>query len=313
MAAINDPVTSTNSDTGIASEGFSVGDFRRLEITPAVDQFVAESRDVAGVRCEFVVADDIDPVRTILYLHGGAYLRGRPEEYRGVSVPLSRALAARVIVPEYRLAPEHPFPAAYNDCRAVYRAVVETASCARGALAVAGDSAGGALVAAVLADAHVEGVPLPGRAVIMTPYADMRGLSESTTDPRYLSERLPRARIEWMSRAYLSAGHPDVDDPRHSPVHADLHGLPPTLIQIGGRDPFRDDGVRLAARARASGVEVTLSDYPESGHSWVVRGTDPFDPEAARAICEITAFVRRSSAPGQTERDGRQADERGSS
>jgi monoterpene epsilon-lactone hydrolase len=265
---------------------------RQVRFDPDVTGFAVTEAAPAGVDAEWVDIDDQETTCTLLYFHGGGYLAGRAEQYRGATVSLARAMSARALVPNYRLAPEAPFPAAYEDCLSVYRWLLEDSAVDSERLVVAGDSAGGALVASVLAGARDAGLAMPRCGVINSPYADLSASSPSLDDPRLNAGRYTKERVTWMMRTYLEVNDADPRDPRLSPVYGDLNGLPPLLIQVGGLDNLHDDGVRLGDAARAAGVDVTLTQYPTSEHIWVVRGTNPADPEAAKAVEEADAFVR---------------------
>jgi acetyl esterase/lipase len=225
-----------------------------------------------------------------LYFHGGAYLAGRPVHFRNSTVGLSRAAGVRVLVPEYRLAPEHPFPAAHDDALAVYRRLVTDEDADPAALMVVGDSAGAAIAVSVVAAALVAGLPRPACIVANSPYADLAGASPSLDDPRRAGTR---ELIDWLRYTYLSSNDADPKDRRHSPVYGDLTGLPPLLVQAGWLDNLFDDAVRLAAQARSCGVETTFTEYSESGHIWIVYRNADADPEAARAFVEMGDFGRR--------------------
>jgi monoterpene epsilon-lactone hydrolase len=273
-----------------------LSDVRAIRIEPIADGFQVEFGRLGGVETETVLPEELgDSPRVILYFHGGGYLIGSADQYRGATVTLARAVEARAVVPNYRLAPEHPFPAAHEDAWAVYRQLIG-AGVDPVNLAVAGDSAGAALSISVLVRARDEGLPLAACATLNSPYADMTASSPSLDDPKYNQGRVKKALVTWMMGTYLGANDADPKDPRHSPVYADLTGLPPLLIQTGGLDPLNDDGTRLAARARECGVNVRLTDYPTSNHIWVVRGTNPFDPEAEKANEESANFIREHTA-----------------
>jgi monoterpene epsilon-lactone hydrolase len=270
-----------------------LADLRGVRFDPIVEGFRAGRADCGGVPAEVVYPEDppAEPGRTILYFHGGGYLTGSPDQYRGATVPLARAARAVVWVPDYRWAPEHPFPAAHDDALAAYRGLLKDGVDAA-SLAVAGDSAGAALALSVLAAARDAGLPLASCALLNSPYADLTASSPSLDDPHYNQGRVRKDRVVWMMEIYLSANNADPRDPRHSPVFADLTGLPPILVQAGGRDPLHDDGIRVAARAKECGVDVTLTEYPASEHIWVVAGTRPApDPEAERAALEAARFI----------------------
>ena len=285
-----------------------LADIRSVRFDPIVDGYAHEPAEYGGVRAEVVIPDGLPAHSpdTILYFHGGGYLTGTPEQYRGATVPLARAANAKVIAVDYRWAPEHPFPAAHDDGFAVYRSLVGENGLDPARLALAGDSAGAALSLSVLAAARAAGLPLARCAYLNSPYADMTASSPSLDQPEYNQGRVRKDRVVWMMSEYLSANDADPRDPRHSPVFADLTGIPGLLIQVGGRDPLHDDGVRLAARARDCGVQVRLTEYPASEHIWIVTGTRPADPEAQRAIAEAGQFISAcldQPRPGNSERN----------
>ena len=270
-----------------------LADLRGVRFDPIAAGFRAERANYGGGSAEVVIPEDPAPApgRVVLYFHGGGYLTGSPDQYRGATVLLGRAARAQVCVPDYRWAPEHPFPAAHDDAFAVYRGLLDGGVDAA-SLAVAGDSAGAALALSVLVAAREAGLPLAGCALLNSVYGDLTGSSASLDDPHCNQGRVRKDRVAWMMATYLSANDADPRDPRHSPVFADLTGLPPILVQAGGRDPLHDDGSRVAARAKECGVDVTLTEYPESEHIWVVAGTRPApDPEAERAIAEGARFI----------------------
>jgi epsilon-lactone hydrolase len=272
------------------------------EPTPNIADYEVQRRVINGVACECVVANgDLPPHGVILYFHGGGYLRGEPHEFRGVTVPLAKVTTTRVVVPSYRLAPENPFPAAYEDALAVYVGLVEQDGVSPSEIVVAGDSAGGGIAAALLVGARDGGLPMPACAVLHCPYADLAAASPSLRDPHRETPGLPRSRVDWLRDTYLAAGNPDPYDIRHSPVYADLTGLPPLLIQVAGRDLYHDDGVRLAANGRARGVNVTYSDFPDSEHVWILKATDPDDPAAVRAIAQAAEFIAEHAGVGATD------------
>ncbi len=242
---------------------------------------------IGGVPSECHVVSGCSPDRTILYLHGGAFVSGSPRTHRGIAGRLARAAAARVVVPEYRLAPEHPFPAAVEDAAAVYRGLL-----ARGArperLAIAGESAGGNLVFALLLKLKEEGAPLPGAAVAMSPFVDMTGEAESL---RTNAERDPLLHVDGFPtvvNAYAPGRDPT--DPLLSPLYGDLKGLPPCLILCGSDEILLDDAVRMRDALLAAGVEAELEIWPEMPHAWPVFAR--LIPEGGSAIGRMASFLR---------------------
>jgi monoterpene epsilon-lactone hydrolase len=238
-----------------------------------------------GVASLLLAAEPEQPP-TILYLHGGGYMLGSAFGYR----PLAGALAAEAqtgaLVAEYRLAPEHPFPAALEDSVRAYRWLVEQND-APELLTIAGDSAGGGLALSLLLTLRERGLPLPGAAVLLCPGVDLSfGHVALGSDGPELDAVLEIGRK--TADAYL-AGHP-LDDPIVSPLLADLSGLPPMLIQAATGDHFRPEQQALAERARDHGVDVRLELYPVSVHVFHYFWT--FLPEAADALKSAGAFAR---------------------
>lgn len=226
------------------------------------------------------------PRGTVLWVHGGAFVAGSARTAVAPAVHVARAAGARLLSIDYRLAPEHPHPAALDDALAAYWAVL--AAVPAHELAVAGESAGGTLTLALLLAARDAGLPLPRAAVVLSPASDltMAGASHRTksgVDPVVRADLL-RASFE----AYRAGA--DAADPRISPLHADLAGLPPTLIQCGSHEVLLDDSTRLAARLAAADVAVTLEVAPGMPHVFQARG--PELPEAGAALRSIGRFLR---------------------
>jgi monoterpene epsilon-lactone hydrolase len=201
--------------------------------------------------------------RVVLYLHGGAYVFGSPTGYRALSAGLAHAAGARGLSLDYRLAPEHPFPAAVDDALAAYRALLD-GGVAPGSLAVAGDSAGGGLTIALLVAARGAGLPMPAAAAVLSPWADLALAGHSLAGKAADDPSLTRDGLATRAAEYL--GGADAATPLASPVHADLHGLPPLLIQVGSAEILLDDATRLAARAGADEVETRLEVWPHMVH-----------------------------------------------
>ncbi len=242
--------------------------------------------DAGGVPAEWVVAAGADSHRVLLYLHGGAYQIGSPATHRHMVALLSGAARARVLSVDYRLAPEHPFPAAVDDAVAAYRWLL-AAGTDRGVLAVAGDSAGGGLALAGLVALRDAGEPMPAAAVVMSPWTDLALTGESLRTRADADVLIKPGGMAETAEAYLAG-----QDPRHpyaSPLYADLHGLPPMLIHVGDAEVILDDSTRLAARARAHGVDVTLEVWDEMPHVW--HAFAGMLPEADQAIERIGSWL----------------------
>jgi epsilon-lactone hydrolase len=228
---------------------------------------------------------------TILYLHGGGYYFCSPATHRGIVFPFATRSGARTFSLEYRLAPEHPFPAALDDTLAAYRRLLaDGVSPAR--LVIAGDSAGGGLALATLLALRDAGDPLPAGAVMFSPWTDLAATGASITtnegrDPMFHGRAFAPA-------GKLYAGVSDVRHPYVSPLYGRFDRLPPLFFQVGDTEVLFDDSTRAAEKARAAGVSVELQIWPKMPH--VFQMFAPFMPEANRALEEAAAFVRRVTA-----------------
>jgi len=219
----------------------------------------------AGRPAEWVQAGDAKPGRTILFLHGGAYVRGSIVSHRGLVARLCARSGARALVIEYRLAPENPHPAALEDALAAYRQLIAE-GIDPASLVVAGDSAGGGMTLALLVALRDGGDPLPRAAVTLSPWSDLAITGESVKSRVDQDPFLDGPYLHLMAGRYL--GGQDPRTPSASPLFADLHGLPPLLVQVGSAECLRDDSLRVAEKARAAGVEVTFEEWPEMIHVW---------------------------------------------
>jgi acetyl esterase/lipase len=234
------------------------------------------------------VADRSAP--SVLYLHGGGYVLGSAFGYQAHAGALAAAAQTSVLLPDYRLAPEHSFPAAVEDSLSAYRWMLERSSEPE-RIVIAGDSAGGGLVMSVLLTLKRDGSPMPGAAILFCPFVDLSLRLEG----RHTGTSAPLASLAEVQRclaAYL-AGHP-ADDPILDPLGADLSGLPPMLIQAATGDAQLADAQALAARAREHGVDARLALYPVDAHDFQLFWS--FLPEAADAMEAAGAFVRARRA-----------------
>ncbi len=253
---------------------------------------MVEPAVAAGVPAEWVAAPGVGRSRTMLYLHGGGYSVGSPRTHRALVSRLSRAASARALVIDYRLAPEHPFPAALDDALDAYRwLITEHASPER--MVIAGDSAGGGLAVSTLVRARDEGLPMPAAVVVFSPWTDLAATGESMVSKREEDPWLSPDRTHEVAAEYLADADPR--DPGASPIYADLHGLPPTLIQVGTSEILLDDSRRLAERIRAAGGSVLLDEW--TGMLHVFQGFAPYVTEARRAIEQVGSFVDRVVPP----------------
>lgn len=229
---------------------------------------------------------------TVLHLHGGGYVIGSARSHTPFASHLAAAVGGRVVVPEYRLAPEHPAPAAIEDAVAAYRALLDGGTDPAD-ITVTGDSAGGGLAIATVAALRDRDVALPAGVSVVSPFTDLTLDDESMRTKVDEDIVLSPELLTFWGGLYAN-GLP-LDDPRLSPVFGDLSGLPPLHIQVGTREVLLDDARRLADRASAAGVDVDLLVCDEMIHIWPVLGAG-LVPEAQEAIDRIAAFARRSPA-----------------
>jgi epsilon-lactone hydrolase len=259
----------------------------QFEPPPEIDVRPANAGGVHSL----VIAPRPAPPTTMLYLHGGGYMVGSAFGYRPLVGALALAAETGVLVPEYRLAPEHPFPAALEDALAAYRSMVDQGMRPQD-ITVAGDSSGAGLALSLLVSLKQEGQPLPGSALLLCPGIDpmFRSLAERAPNEPEVAVLLEHGRA--AIGAYL-AGHP-ADDPLVNALEADLSGLPPMLIQAATGDFQVQDAHLLADRARRHGVEARLDLYPVATHVFQVFWS--FLPEAADVLREAGRFARPGPA-----------------
>jgi acetyl esterase/lipase len=245
----------------------------------------------AGLAGEWVWGPDTarDVPNVLFYIHGGGFTAGTAVAYRGLSSRLSSASGCRVMAVDYRHAPEQPFPAALDDCVAAYRWLVREGGVVPRHVALSGDSAGGNLVVAMLVKLRDDGDPLPACGVSMSGVFDLALTGESVTARAARDPCILPSSLRNCSAAYL--GGADPKSPLASPLYADLHGLPPLLIQCESEEMLRDDSVRLVARLKAAGVDATLEEWPDMIHVFHLFADRL--PEARQGIDRVAAFVNR--------------------
>ena len=237
-----------------------------------------------GVPVEWVSASGADARRAVVYLHGGGYVIGSLNTHRSLASRISAASGARVMVVDYRLAPEHPYPAAVDDALTAYRWLF-TQGIQPEHVAVAGDSAGGGLALALLMQIREHDLPMPAGGVLLSPWVDLEGTG-ATAAPGAVDD--PMVTLEGLKGMAQTYAGDRVAEPLASPLHGDLTGLPPLLIQVGTREVLLDDARRIKARAEAAGVEVTLEEEEGLVHVWQVF---PDIPESDSAVARIGAFI----------------------
>ena len=258
---------------------------------PSARQVKCEPVSAGGVKAEWITAPNAAADRAILYLHGGGYIMGSINTHRELIARLSKAAQARILALDYRLAPEHPFPAPVEDAMAAYRwMLAEGLKPSR--IAVAGDSAGGGLTVAALVAFRDAGLPMPAAGIPISPWVDLEAIGESMKTRSSQDPIVKPEMIREIARVYLAGQNPR--SPLAAPLYADLHGLPPLLIHVGDAEALLDDSKRLAERAKAAGVDVTLEVWPEMPHVWHLFAH--FLPEGQQAIDRAGEFVRKLTA-----------------
>ena len=263
--------------------------FERMTDGFTIDVPARYSRvNAGGVTAEWVVAEGASDSRVVLYFHGGGYIIGSPRTHRAMMAHLSRDSASRVLALDYRLAPEHPFPAPVEDSVAAYRwLLAEGFDPAR--ITLGGDSAGGGLTVAALVQIRYLGLPLPAAGVCVSPWVDMEGLGESMETRAEADPMVGKENLMISAKTYLGGADPRA--PLAAPLYADLRGLPPILIQVGDAEVLLDDSTRLAGVAREAGVEVQMDVWDDMIHVWHVFA--PILPEGKQAIKQAGDFIKK--------------------
>jgi monoterpene epsilon-lactone hydrolase len=243
--------------------------------------------DAGGVPGAWIRAPTSINERCILYLHGGGYVAGSPPLYRDLTWRVAARARARVLCIDYRLAPEHPFPAALEDAVAAYLWMLE-----QGArptrMAIMGDSAGGGLAFATLLRLRDAGKPLPAAVVALSPCTDLALTGASLKRHAGSEAIMPLAEAPRLARYYLAGADPRT--PYASPLYGDLSGLPPTLIQVGSDEILLDDALRMADKLWAAGCGVQIETWPRMPHGWQLFARAL--PEARQALRYVGAFLR---------------------
>jgi epsilon-lactone hydrolase len=262
---------------------FTPGD----RLHPVPDDVRVSEVNAGGVPAHWLAAPGADAGRVLLFLHGGGYEFGSLHSDGELAARLGRASGMRVLFPEYRLAPEHPFPAAIDDVLAAWRWLRTSQHLNGGSIAVAGDSAGGGLAVALLVATRDAGEALPAAATLMSPTVDLTSSGASMTERADQDPISTPAMLRQFAADYLAGADPKT--PLASPLFASLAGLPPLLIQVGTADLLLSDSERLAAAAAQAGVNVTLQIGEGLPHVYqLLLGT----PEAADATEQIGKFLR---------------------
>jgi len=250
---------------------------------------ICEPVSAGGVDGEWISPANAPPDKAILYFHGGGFRIGSVASLRDLIAQIALASGCRVLAINYRLAPEHRFPAALDDAIAAYGWMLDL-GLKPANIAFAGDSAGGNLVLAAMLALRERGLPLPISAVLMSPWTDLAATGASYVSRAEADPIHQRPMILALAKSYLG-GQGDPCDPLVSPLYADLTGLPPLLIQVGDRETVLDDSVMFADKARAAGIDVSLEVWDGMIHVFQMFGAEL--PEAHQAIASIAGFLNR--------------------
>ncbi len=262
-----------------------------MSTQPLADVVTMTEVDAGGVPALFLTPSDGFST-DVLYMHGGGYRLGSARGFAAYTSHLAAACKTRVLSVDYRLAPEHPFPAALTDCRNAYRWLLDS-GVDPDRLAVGGDSAGGGLAAALLVDLTLQALPSPACAFLLSPWADLRVVNDSYDECAETDQLFSRASATDGAALYLN-GHP-ADDPLASAVLASWSGQPPLLIQVSDLEVLRDDAAHLAKAAATAGVPVRHEVFTGVQHVWQLGY--PHQPAAVAAVDQIAAFIAQHAGP----------------
>jgi acetyl esterase/lipase len=263
-------------------------------IWPVANDVKLESVDVSGIPGEWSIAPGSDSSRVLIFFHGGGYCSGSIVSHRRMVTEAGRAAGVRTLAVAYRLAPEHPFPAAYDDALTAWRFVRDQGIPAS-QIAIGGDSAGAGLTAALIGRLHDVHEELPGCAWLVSPWIDLTLSGETLLTKAAVDPIIHKEYLNELVEAYLPAGT-ERNDPRVSPLFAHLRGFPPTLIQVGSAESLLDDAVRFSRVAGEADVAATLEIWPHMIHAWPLWNAHLQD--GRRALASAGAFIREHvSAP----------------
>jgi len=260
-------------------------DARQFRLDPDVTRTAVAC---GAVPAEWVSVRESLSERVLLYLHGGSFAFRFPNAHAALAARMCRRLGTRALIPDYRLAPEHPFPAAPDDCESAYRWLLKTGVDPRN-IVIAGDSAGGNLTLVTLLRARAAQLPLPACAVLLSPALDCTFSSPSMAAHEGRDPMLQLANLLVLRSYYVGSPH-EYTNPEVSPLFADFRGFPPLFLQVGTKELLRDEATRAAEKAHAAGVDVELELWPGVAHVFQIAD---FLPESGHAIDNIGRFVRK--------------------
>lgn len=263
-----------------------IGGFARVAKSVAI-----EEGELYGLKVEWYRPEQARSGKILLYLHGGAFVLGSCASHRKLVTQIARAGRIDAVLPEYRLAPEHPYPAGLQDCVGVYRALLEYGYNPKN-IVVAGDSAGGGLTTSLMLELRHIGLPLPGAAVLISPFLDFTASGESVTTRAAQDPWFDAKDVHVVIKYYCP--DEDLEDPLISPVFANVAGLPPTLVQVGDDEILLSDSTRIAENMKAAGADVELQVFPEMWHVFQLFVGKM--PESRVAVDRIGKFLKEAMA-----------------
>jgi len=268
---------------------------KMLSAQPLADDVSAIAGELGGVPVLNIETVDANHDAVMLWFHGGWYVIGSPRTSAGLSSDLARRVGAKIISVDYRLAPEHPYPAALQDATAAYRGLLDSGVDPR-SIAIVGESAGGGLAVALLASLAENGLAQPAAAFLLSPWTDLTLSGETMTSMVGIDPVFTREKVSVRAADYV--GSTDPTDPSISPIFADLHGLAPILIQAGSHEILLDDSIRLARRAAIDDVDITLDVTPGVPHGFQAFAAilDEGDAALTRAAAFLDHHLSRAEA-----------------
>lgn len=253
----------------------------RVEFEPEITQ---ESISADGVPCDWLIPENYIPDQVLLYLHGGGFVYGQTPLHLQMGAYLAKKLGFRLLMVDYRTAPEHPFPAALDDCVTAYGWLLRQGIKPQNII-IAGDSAGGSLTLTMQLKLREEGHPLPAAAVCLSPVTDLT--PEAKKREGFKDPMLPPKAMDFYIQAYLAGQDPH--NPLISPILGDLKGLPPMLLFVGDEEILREDALHFAKAAEAAGVDIRLEIYPRMWHVWQLFLSLP---QAKQSLDDMVTFCK---------------------
>jgi len=257
---------------------------------PTAGDVVLTSEKIGSVNAEWTSTPAADAEKVVLYLHGGGYVIGSILSHRHLAAELGRSAGTRTLAVDYRLAPEHPYPAAVDDALAAYRFLLDKGY-KPSHIAIAGDSAGGGLTVATMLAIRDAGLPQPACGYAISPWVDLEGVGGTMTSKAAEDPMVQFEALDAWAKMYAPG---KVRDALVSPIHADLRGLAPLLIQVGSAETLLDDAIRLASVAGAAEVSVRMEVWPEMIHVW--QFFHPVLADARKALADAGAYIKAAMA-----------------